>query len=159
MDQATDETVITCRFCGNEQGSRYDAAYMKRIVAAQLCFSCLYWEEDIAGSLMDPEAPAFVARYPDGRHQYYCIAPEFPYTQWGRGFGGAKYLFRNLATGALFATSNAWNGSEVPAHWRNDPRFKPTFEGISRTNENEELFAKAKWDSYPKYRGGARKGW
>jgi hypothetical protein len=158
MDQTTDERVITCRFCGEQQGSRYDDRMMERINKAQLCFTCLYWEEDIAGSLTDPEAPAFVASYGDER-RYFCIAPEFPHSQWGRGFGGSKFLFRNRETGAMFATSNAWNGSEVPKRWRDDPRFKPTFEGIPQTDNNREFFVKAKWDSYPKYEGGARKGW
>lgn len=105
----TPETEVTaCRECGQSDKANFGEPTRSRMLAQQLCFTCLFWTDKIA-ELNDD----FTARI-GGRH--YRIGPEETSPRDQRGFDGHRAVIR-FADGREVTTTNLWFQGEIPVHF------------------------------------------
>lgn len=100
--------VKACRECGQADSANFMEPTRGRMLAAQLCFSCLFWTDKLP-LVNDPS----VARI-NGHH--YAIGPEDNTAKVMRGFGGSTSIIR-FNDGREVTTTNLWTQGDIPAHF------------------------------------------
>lgn len=114
--------TVTCHVCGKTQEACYVNPTRQEMVDNQLCFGCHYWKVWIANRV----SLGFVTE----EYEFFCIGQEDD-RAFMRGFGGRFFLVEEIATGKRFASTNLWNGSQIPPEFRSMHCFKPTHRIIS----------------------------
>jgi hypothetical protein len=107
------ESLLTCKVCNNLAKVHFNEAMNNRLIEAETCFNCDFWQEKVMWrEQKDPNS--FVV---NGVH--YRVQPDVSYTGLGVGHGGAKFIIKPLdESRAEIVTHNLWCQGDIPAHFR-----------------------------------------
>lgn len=117
MTAIEQQPEIDCVLCGKHTGTMY-ATYGERMRRDKHCFTCVYWQEQIAADAADPERAVIV----NGVH--HTLGDEPTEAQLRDrlkrstlGWGGAKVRVR-FHDGREVVSHNVWYQGEIPERWR-----------------------------------------
>jgi len=106
--------------------------------------SCDYWLNYIGDALRSGDKREIVT----DDFRVYGLGDEDRTPAGSRGFGGALMVWENLTTGERIASTNAWNGSEIPERYRHLEMFRPTHRQL-------QIDYTENYSSVPRYFHGA----
>lgn len=99
--------MITCNICGNQEDpEKFFEKCARNILAKNLCFSCLFWDEKIG-----IKNRKNVARI-DGDH--YIIGLE---SSKDKGYRGQKHIIKFFDDRGI-TTTNLWCQGKIPGYFR-----------------------------------------
>ena len=105
---------MNCRECNTEPAKPH---WEKgQLVESGLCFSCRFWEEQIAqdAELLADPAPIWIPCVIEGSH--YMFEPGIFTDTRNCGMGGAPYLI--TVDGREYKTNNLWHQGKIPDRFR-----------------------------------------
>lgn len=104
--------IVHCKECGEDHQAYYMDDVRDNMVAQQLCFSCLFWQEYV-----DRKDEPEIARI-NGEH--YFVQPLSPAAGGMRGYGGHPFTihFTDGRPQPIVHTINLWHQGVIPAHFR-----------------------------------------